>query len=102
MKRLTLIHLLLTYVWFSCLAQMSACLKQEATVYTHEPALKRKLTEMKKVCPDVILEREDNGSVEYTIPKKLVAVRKPPKKRDLSSEEKQAIADRLSQSRKEE
>ncbi len=76
--------------------------KQEATVYTHEPALKRKLAEMKKVCPDVILEREDNGSVEYTIPKKLVAVRKPPKKRSLSSEEKQAITDRLSQSRKEE
>ncbi len=76
--------------------------KQGATVYTHEPALKRKLAEMKKVCSDVILEREDNGSVEYTIPKKLIAVRKPPKKRTLSSEEKQAIADRLSQSRKEE
>ncbi len=75
--------------------------KQEATVYTHEPALKRKLAEMKKVCPDVILEREDNGSVEYTIPKKLITIRKPQKKKALSADEKRTIADRLSQSRKE-
>lgn len=50
----------------------------KAIVYTFDPALKRKLSELKTGFPDkVILECEDNGSVEYTVPKNLISVRKP-------------------------
>ena len=69
---------------------------KEATVYTHEPALN-----IAKSCAGVVLVACDDGSVEYTIPKKLITIRKPQKKRALSADEKQAIADRLSQRRNE-
>lgn len=74
---------------------------KEATVYTHEPALKRKLADIAESCTGVALVACDGGSVEYTIPKKLITIRKPQKKRALSADEKQAIADRLSQHRNE-
>ncbi len=74
---------------------------KEATVYTHEPALKRKLADIAKSCAGVVLVARDDGSVEYTIPKKLITIRKPQKKRTLSADEKQSIADRLSQRRNE-
>lgn len=74
---------------------------KEATVYTHEPALKRKLADIAESCAGVVLVACDDGSVEYTIPKKLITIRKPQKKRTLSADEKQSIADRLSQRRNE-
>lgn len=74
---------------------------KEATVYTHEPALKRKLADIAESCAGVVLVARDDGSVEYTIPKKLITIRKPQKERALSADEKQAIADRLSQRRNE-
>ena len=74
---------------------------EEATVYTHEPTLKRRLAEIEKLTESVKLTKADGGSVEYTIPKKLVGIRKPAKKKILSSEEKQELTARLAASRKE-
>lgn len=67
--------------------------ENEATVYTHEPTLKRKLAEMEKGNNDVQLIRADYGSVEYTIPKKLVSIRKPMKKKTMTEEEKQHFSE---------
>lgn len=74
---------------------------QEATVYTHEPAWKRRLAELEKSVDSVRLIRAEDGSVKYKIPKKLVGLRKPAKKKILSDEEKQIITARLAASRKE-
>lgn len=61
----------------------------EAIVYTFDPALKRKLAELERFSPDTIkLLNEDNGSVEYSIPKSLVSVRKP---RTISEEAKERM-----------
>lgn len=47
-------------------------------VYTFEPSLKRKLKELEHQFPDMVqLIAEDNGSVEYSIPKNLISIRKP-------------------------
>lgn len=72
----------------------------EAIVYTFDPPVKRKLASMSKVFEDVKLLNSDNGSVEYMLPKNLITIRKPHKKRSLSEKEKEAIANRLSKSRK--
>lgn len=70
----------------------------QATIYTFEPSLKRKLKEMAKLFPDkVILESEDNGSVEYIVPKNLVSVRKP---RTLSDETKEKMKSNCAKIRK--
>lgn len=61
----------------------------EAIVYTFDPALKRKLAELEKFSPDMVklLDVKD-GSVEYSIPKSLVSVRKP---RTISEEAKERM-----------
>lgn len=74
---------------------------KETLVYTFEHPVKRKLASMAKEFEDVKLLNSDNGSVEYTIPKNLITIRKPHKKRSLSEKEKEAIVNRLSKSRKE-
>lgn len=75
---------------------------KEAVIYTHEPSLKRKLEAMAKVYPEEIkLEKADNGSVEYILPKNLVSIRSPRQGRKLSEEEKRQLAERLAKGRKE-
>lgn len=50
----------------------------EAIVYTFEPSLKRKLKDLKATIPDLVkLKKSDGDSVEYTIPKELISIRKP-------------------------
>lgn len=75
---------------------------KEAVIYTHEPSLKRKLEAMAKAYPEEIkLEKADNGSVEYILPKNLVSIRSPRQGRKLSEEEKRQLAERLAKGRKE-
>lgn len=71
--------------------------EKEAIVYTHEPALKRKLAAMAKENADIHLIKTDGSSVEYTIPKKLVSIRKPIKKKTLAEEGKQGFSDKFLQ-----
>ena len=72
----------------------------EANVYTFDPPLKRKLATMAKAYPEQIrLEKADNGSVEYTLPKNLVSIRSPRQGRKLSEEEKKDLAERLAKGR---
>lgn len=69
----------------------------EAIVYTFEPALKNRLKEMESQFPDKVqLDNEDNGSVEYIIPKELISIRKP---RVLSDETKEKYKQILSKAR---
>lgn len=50
----------------------------EAIVYTYEPSLKRKLAELEHILPDKVMKiNEEDGSVEYRIPKELVSIRRP-------------------------
>ena len=61
----------------------------EAIVYTYEPSLKRKLSELENIIPDKVKKiKEEDGSVEYCIPKELVTVRKP---RILSDEARERL-----------
>ena len=61
----------------------------EAIVYTFEPSLKRKLKELEKIIPyKVRLIVADDGSVEYTIPKSLITVRKP---REITEEARERL-----------
>ena len=72
----------------------------EAHIYTFEPSLKRKLAAMAKAYPNEIkVEKADNGSVEYILPKNLVSIRSPRQGRKLSEEEKKEIAERLAKGR---
>lgn len=69
----------------------------EAIIYTHEPSLKRKLQEMEHQFPDMVkLEKADNESVEYIVPKELVSIRKP---RILSDEQKEKMKQNISKAR---
>ena len=64
----------------------------EAIVYTFEPSLKRKLKELKEAVPDLVkLKKSDADSVEYTIPKELISIRKP---RTYSEEAKERLKER--------
>ena len=75
---------------------------QEALAYTFEPTLKRKLEALAESYPEQVkLVAADNGSVEYTLPKKLISIRTPRKARTLSEEEKKNLATKLAQYRKE-
>lgn len=71
--------------------------EKEADVYTHEPSLIKKLDNLCKTSPDVFVKREDNGAggITYTLPKKLISIRTPRPKKELSEEEKNALRERM-------
>lgn len=69
----------------------------EATIYTHEPSLKRKLQEIEHQFPDKVkLENSDEDSVEYIVPKELISIRKP---RILSDVHKEKMRQNISKAR---
>lgn len=58
----------------------------EAIVYTFEPSWKRRLKQLAHEYPEQVkLIAEDGDSVEYTLPKNLISLRKP---RSISEEER--------------
>lgn len=68
-----------------------------AIVYTFEPSLKRKLSELEHQFPDKVqFTCEDNGSVEYTLPKELISIRKP---RFVSEDTKEKLKRNISKAR---
>ena len=68
-----------------------------AIIYTFEPSLKRKLQILEHQFPDKIqFTCEDNGSIEYIIPKELVSIRKP---RFVSEEAKERLKQNVSKAR---
>ena len=71
--------------------------EKAAEVFTYEPSLKRKLAAMEKEYEEVILSEADNGlgGATYIVPKKLINIRKPAKKRPMSEEEKNKLVSRL-------
>ena len=70
----------------------------EAIVYTFDPTLKRKLKELVNRFPDKVkLISEDDGGVEYEIPKNLISVRKP---RTITEKEKERLKEQGSMIRK--
>lgn len=71
--------------------------EQTAEVFTYEPALKRKLSTMAKEYEEVTVNSTDNGmgGATYILPKKLITIRKPTKKKKLTEEERQALTSRL-------
>ena len=69
----------------------------EATIYTHEPSLKRKLIELEHQFPNKVkLENSYEDSVEYIVPKELISIRKP---RILSDEQKEKMKQNISKAR---
>ena len=62
-----------------------------ASVYTHDPKLKKKLKRLSEKYPEqVIFERADpSGGVTYTVPKKCVLIREP-----YSEERRKAASER--------
>lgn len=71
----------------------------EAVVYTFDSSMKRKLQEIQEQFPDMAkLIKEDNGSVEYEIPKNLISIRKP---RVLDEESKKRFSAIMKKAREE-
>lgn len=59
----------------------------DTIVYTFEPSLKKKLKELEHQFPDLVrFKSENNGSVEYIVPKALISIRKPRKVSDQAKE----------------
>lgn len=60
-----------------------------AVIYTFEPPLKRKLKKFAEEYPEEVqlLREDDNGSITYSLPKKLISIRKPISKRTQTAEE---------------
>ena len=74
----------------------------EAIVYTYDPKIKRKLSEISKKAPDqvqCISKDSKYGDVEYSIPKTLISIRTPRAKKELTKEERKAIGERLAATR---
>lgn len=68
---------------------------EEATVMTHDPSLKRKLDKLCEERPDDIqMTLECKGSKNYIFPKKWIKIT-PPRKSNLTDEQKAAAAERL-------
>lgn len=61
----------------------------EASCYTHDPKLIKRLDELAQKRKEVALVREAEGMREYTIPKKWVKVRAP---KEYSEEQKAKMA----------
>jgi len=69
----------------------------EATIYTHDPSLKRKLDKLCSTIPDIYIKRSDNGAggVTYALPKNLISVRTPRAKKNLSEEQREVLRERF-------
>lgn len=72
----------------------------EAEVFTYEPTLKRRLDDMVNTFTEV-KRVSDNGAggITYTLPKKLITVRKPRPKKELTDEERERQRERMAQLR---
>ncbi len=70
-----------------------------ASCYTWDAPLIRRLDKLiAEGNSDIVLTREGEGWREYEVPKKWVKIR-PPARRNLTEEQRQAMADRLRQAR---
>ena len=67
-----------------------------ATVYASNPIYVRKLEALSKEFPDDYrLVRRDDVSVTYEVSRKLIALRRPRPKRELTEEERRALSERF-------
>lgn len=73
--------------------------EKTASVYTCDKALIRRLDRLCEESTEITVEKEDEYSKSYILPKKWVKVRKP---RQLSDELKEKLASRMRASREEE
>lgn len=75
--------------------------EQTASVFTYNTALRNKLSRLAEEYPDECkLEKTawDGKVVDYTVPKRWVKV-SPPRKVNMTDEQKQALAERLQNAR---
>ena len=63
----------------------------EASIYTHDPRMIRKMAQLAQKHKGIALIREGDGWVEYTFPKKWVKVNAP---KQYSEEQRQLMAER--------
>ena len=72
----------------------------EAEVFTYEPTLKRRFDDMADTFAEV-RRVSDNGAggITYMLPKKLITVRKPRPKKELTEEERERQRKRMAQAR---
>lgn len=73
-----------------------------ATIYTFDPALKRKLAKLYGEYPDTVSPERPEcewGSVEYYIPKQLITIRSPRKKKELTQSQLTAMKKNLAKGR---
>ena len=72
----------------------------EAEVFTYEPTLKRRLDDMADTFAEVRRVSENGaGGITYMLPKKLITVRKPRPKKELTEEERERQRKRMAQAR---
>ena len=70
-----------------------------ATVYAANPVYIRKLEKLAQEFPeDYKLIKKDTVSVTYEVSRRLVSIRKPRPKKELSDEERRVIAERFAKS----
>lgn len=72
--------------------------EQEVEGYTCEPGWIKKFQKLAAECPEVRLEYPDKYGVKCFFPRSFIRL-KPPAKRELTAEQRQAIADRLRRGR---
>lgn len=70
-----------------------------ATVFTYNRKLQNDLNELVGKNPDIIVASSDEEYIKYIIPKSWVRI-KPPRKRDMTEEQRAAAAERLANARK--
>ena len=69
-----------------------------ANVFTYHRALQNKLNKLVGSNADITLVRQDDEFAEYTVPKSWIKV-SPPPKRNLTDEQRTAMAERLAAAR---
>lgn len=69
-----------------------------ANVFTYHRALQNKLNKLVGSSPDITLVRQDDEFAEYIVPKSWIKV-SPPPKRNLTDEQRTAMAERLAAAR---
>lgn len=72
--------------------------EKTASIYTHDPALMRKLNAAIQNGETITVKREGDGWKEYEIPKRFIKIRFP---RKLSDEQREEMALRMKSVRKE-
>lgn len=65
-----------------------------ATVYTYHKALQNKLNKLVGTNKDISIERQDDESITYIVPKRWIKVQ-PPRQMNYTDEQKAAMAARL-------